>query len=85
MLPSVLQSAVDRSRSLSPHENATRRVKTLEHWISRARDLQADEDALHTSLPESLACILKPKRLLLWKEMMVYYEYPDPAVFEEVL
>jgi len=40
---------------------------------------------LHKSLHPSLKGILAPKRLLLWKEMLEYYQYPDVSVFDEVV
>ena len=85
VLPCVLQKAIQKSRALTPHDLAKGRLETLGMWLERASRLQADESSLHASLPPSLAHILKPKRLMLWKEMLEYYEYPDLGVFDEVV
>ena len=44
-----------------------------------------EEKKLHETLHPSLKSILAPKRLLLWKEMLEYYQYPDVSVFDEVV
>ena len=84
-LPEALQSAVDIVAAHSMYEVAKHRHDTLAYWLSRAKALGTEEAALHESLPESLRSILSPKRLLLWKEMLEFYSYPDVAIFEEVV
>jgi len=66
------------------YEVAKHRHDTLAFWLERAKSLADKETELHESLHESLRDILKPKRLLLWKEMLQFYGYPDLEVFEEV-
>ena len=61
------------------------RVEALKFWLARARALNEAEKSLHESLHPALRDILAPKRLLLWKEMMEYYGYPDCDVFNEVV
>lgn len=85
VLPGALQEAVDFVASHSMYEVAKHRHDTLEYWLSRAKTLNVSEKALHEGLPPSLQSILSPKRLLLWKEMLEFYSYPDVAVFEEVV
>ena len=84
-LPEALQCAVDFVAAHSMYEVAKHRHNTLAYWLSRARALGAEEAALHEGLPGSLQSILAPKRLLLWKEMLEFYSYPDVDVFEEVV
>ena len=67
------------------HVVARHRLSELEHWLERAKALVEDEATLHKSLDPALRGILAPKRLLLWKEMMVHYKYPDCEVFDEVV
>ena len=83
-LPSALQEALDFVTSKSIYEVAKHRHDTLAFWLERAKSLAAQETELHANLHESLKDIIKPKRLLLWKEMLQFYGYPDLEVFEEV-
>ena len=83
-LPSALKEALDFVTSKSIYEVAKHRHDTLAFWLERAKSLAAQETELHENLHESLKDILKPKRLLLWKEMLQFYGYPDLEVFEEV-
>lgn len=83
-LPHVLQEAVNAIASKPAFVLAKERHATLSHWLSRAKTLGPSEKELHDSFPEPLGRILAPKRLLLWKEMLVYYGYPDIEVFDEV-
>lgn len=71
--------------SASLCELANKRLETLKFWVGQAKLLEKDEVALHANLPEHAKCILKPKRLLLWKRMMEFYGYHDTAVFDEVV
>eukprot|EP00435_Cladocopium_sp_Y103_P046499 s2235_g13.t1 len=59
--------------------------ETLAHWLERGKVLVQQEAELHKSLHGDLRAILAPKRLLLWKEMMTHYGYPDVEVFDEVV
>ena len=54
-------------------------------WSARARELEGQEEELKKSMPGHVAGILAPKRLLLWRELMVEFGYPDVGVFEEVV
>ena len=84
-LPTPLQEAVAFIAVNSMYDVARHRHATLTHWLDRAKALHESEKNLHAGLPSSLQSILAPKRLLLWKEMMQHYEYPDCAVFDEVV
>ena len=83
-LPSVLAEAIGFLATNSERRVAELRLAELKHWLERAKERSADESELHKTLPDSVKGILAPKRLLLWKEMMAYYRYPDCGVFEEV-
>ena len=61
------------------------RLKSLKHWLARAKALNGDEEKLHANLSVNFKDILAPKRLLLWKEMLTYHGYPDVEVFDEVV
>ena len=83
-LPAALQEAVDFVSSNTIYEVAKHRHDTLAFWLERAKSLSANETKVHDDLHPSLKRILEPKRLLLWKEMLQFYGYPDQEVFEEV-
>ena len=85
VLPKVLKDAVQLSRHCSPSELAAKRLETLKFWLDKARLLKDDETILHKDLPAPLARILQPKRLLLFKEMLRHYDYPDLEVVEEII
>ena len=84
-LPAALKEAVDMVTSSSVKQITEHRLKALKHWLSRAKALNHDEEKLHEGLPDGLRDILAPKRLLLWKEMLTWYGYPDAGVFDEVV
>jgi len=84
-LPVALDAAVDFLNNNPMHVVARHRLTELERWLDRAKALVEDEDALHKSLDPAMQGILAPKRLLLWKEMMAHYKYPDCEVFDEVV
>ena len=83
-LPAALDSAVKFLCSNPIHVVAKHRLSVLEHWLGRAKELSAREKTLHETLDPSLREILAPKRLLVWKEMMEHFGYPDCAVYDEV-
>lgn len=84
-LPKALGDVLKFLASRSLKEVAKHRSATLNLWLDRSRKLVADEKSLHESLHPSMRGILAPKRLLLWKEMMEHYHYPDVSVFDEVV
>ena len=84
-LPAALDAAVDFINANPMHVVAKHRISVLEHWSGRAKALAANEKALHDALDPALQGILAPKRLLLWKEMMEHFNYPDCKVFDEVV
>ena len=84
-LPTALCEAVKFLALHSERHVADLRLAELKHWLRRAKELSAEESKLHSTLPDPVKGILAPKRLLLWKEMMTHYEYPDCRVFDEVV
>jgi len=84
-LPNALSEAINFVACHSVHEVAQHRLSTLKYWLDRGKALTEAEKDLHNSLHPSIKDILAPKRLLLWKEMLAFYHYPDIAVFDEVV
>lgn len=84
-LPRVLREAVDFVVTHPTRQVAEHRLGELKRWLARAKALTIKEAELHSSLPDTMRGILAPKRLLLWREMLMHYGYPDSEVFCEVV
>ncbi|CAE7216539.1 unnamed protein product [Symbiodinium natans] len=84
-LPQVLKDAVCTHASLSESELCGLRARQFAKWLKLAQDLRSEEEALKASMHKQVATILKPKRLLLWKAMMVEASYDDVSIFDEVI
>ena len=84
-IPQVLQEAIEENARADQAVLARRRTQTLKRWAVSAKQLESEETDLKNKLDPHVAAILKPKRLLLWREMMAELEYPDRAVFDEVV
>lgn len=63
---------------------AKRRISFLDKWTKRAKELEKDEIAFKAWMPVHLQKLLCKKRLLLWKEMLEEYNYPDAGLIDEV-
>jgi len=78
-LPVVLQEAVDAISSKSAFQLAKERHATLSHWVdSQSPQLLLNVVCIAIFL-KRLARYLPQKRLLLWKETLMHYGYPDVA------
>ena len=84
LLPEVLQDAVKTNLSLSSAELAELRAQWFRKWVQRAQALTVQEADFKRSLAPHLQHILRPKRLLLLKEIIDAEGYPDKGVFEEL-
>jgi hypothetical protein len=84
LLPDVLENAVDKNLTLSSAELAKSRAQWFKKWISRAKALSTQEAEFKCNLAPHLQRILRPKRLLLLKEIIEAEGYPDPGVFDEL-
>ena len=84
-LPPHLQRAVDLNKKMSPGDLFNFREEWFQKWEARAEQLKPQEENLKLGLPEHLREILKPKRRLLWKELMQDTQYENQDVFSEVI
>ena len=84
LLPEVLQVAVSKNLSMSSAEMAEVRAQWFKKWILRAKALAEQEAEFKKQLAPHLQHILRPKRLLLLREIIEAEGYPDPGVFEEL-
>ena len=80
LLPSVLEEAVDLNASASVQDLAELRMAWFKRWTSKAQELAPQEKELHNSLPPHRAAVLSGKRILLFRELLEHYNYPDPGV-----
>ena len=83
-LPKPLHEAIMKHVAMGAKEISQYRVDTLREWAHMAAHLQASEKALHKSFPDHVAKILRPKRILLFKELLKRVEYPDLDVVDEI-
>ena len=84
LLPRPLDHAIQMNISESPAELISVRAAWFKKWIARIKELEKDEAAFKTKLPDHLKNILAPKRLLAFREMLQEQNYPDMGVFEEI-
>ena len=80
-LPSPLAHAIEKCSQSKPEALAKERTNLVRQWATRAHALEEEERAFKHSLHPEVAKILAPKRLLLWRELLHQFEYPDPEVF----
>ena len=75
-------AAIQDCKRCTPQGLAKARTATLKQWAVRAKALEEDESRFKLGLHPEVAKILAPKRLLLWKELMSQFSYPDLGVFD---
>ena len=85
LLPKVLKDSIDFNCKNSLGDIVDFRARWFKKWIDRSRKLSNDERILKSKLPDHLAQILAPKRILLWAEMLKEAGYPDLGVIEELI
>ena len=83
-LEECIQQAAFANFRDDPFTLAKTRVDFVKKWSLRARQLQADEDALHAGMPDYLSHVLKGKRLLLLREMMESAGCPDKGLVDDI-
>ena len=84
-IPQVLREAIKENARTDHAVLARKRIQILKRWAVRAKQLESEETDFKNKLDPHVAAILKPKRLLLRRGMMAELEYPDRAVFDEVV
>ena len=85
LVPPVLMEAVFHNFQNGDLSHLPRlRAEWFSKWTARANELKAEELQWKASMPDHIANILKPKRLLLWKEILLDIGYPDADVVSEL-
>ena len=84
VLPHELLKVIEESVNFPPLELAKERLRYMYKWNCRARELEADEEALKKAMDPTVRKAVKNKRILLFKEMLVDCGYPDLDVVSEL-
>lgn len=83
-LPEQVTEVLEQNMSGDILTLAKRRIAFLVKWTKRAKELEQDERNFKLSMPIHLRKLLGRKRLLLWKEMLDEYNYPDTGLIDEM-
>eukprot|EP00435_Cladocopium_sp_Y103_P071320 s60_g37.t1 len=83
-LPAELLQVVDSLVSLGPLEVSKTRLKFFQKWSSRAKDLEIDEEQMRSTMDPVVSSAVAGKRILLFEEMVKFYNYPDLTVVDEL-
>ena len=79
-LEEVTQDAIQHVLQTDPKLLKIQRKTAILKLKILSKKLEAEEERVHQNLPESLRCVLKDKRLLLWKHLLETNGYDDLGV-----
>ena len=86
LVPKILQTAIENNFDRTGlHQLPHNRIQWFARWTERAKQLQQHDAEIKSALPSHAAKILEPKRLALFKEILVELEYPDVGAFDELV
>lgn len=83
-LPAELAKVVDQMFSCSHLEIAKQRLLFFKKRNARAKELQSQEAEMRSNMDPVVETAVQGKRILLFKEMLDFYEYPDKDVVDEL-
>ena len=83
-LPSELVEAVRSNFSLSHLELAKHRLNFFRKWNKRANELKCDEHEMRKGMDPMVERAVSGKKILVFREMLEFYEYPDLGVVDEL-
>ena len=83
MIPKILKESIERNYSKQSVFES--RIEWFKKWTQRANELRSAELELKNTFAEHQAHLLRPKRILLWQEMLKAAAYPDMDVVEELV
>lgn len=84
-LPEELQFAVSQMSKLSACDVARRRADFFAYWSGRAKDLETEEAKLRAGMDKAVNNAVKNKKLVLFDEMLQFYDYPDKGAVRELV
>ena len=79
------RKAVELLLRHGPKETELYRRRTLLKWKLHAKRQEAEEAALHASLPEDVRAVLKGKKLLLLRDMLREAGHPDAGLVTDMI
>ena len=79
-----LVKALSLNTESNLHELVNMRARWFRKWLTRSKEVAAEEKELKSNMPKHLSKILAQKNLILWKEMLIDSGYPDVNIFDEV-
>ena len=80
VVPNELDEAILNLATQPHHVIAKRRSDFFRRWLSRAADLHTQEEQLKASFDQPFASVVRPKRILLFEEMVREYSLADKDV-----
>ena len=84
VLPKPLETALHLNTGSNLHELVDMRARWFRKWLTRSKEVAAEEKELKSNMCKHLSKILAQKNLILWKEMLIDSGYPDVDIFSEV-
>ena len=70
--------------ALPPHVVVKERAQFCKSWTQRCSELEEEERVFHENMEPHLRLVLQGKRLLLLKEMLAAYDYPDKTLVDDI-
>ena len=83
-LPLELAKAVERMLTCNPLELSKQRLFFFKKWNSRAKELCQAELDMRRDMDPAVEKAVRGKKILLFKEMLEHYGYPDVGVVDEL-
>ena len=70
---------------MSPHLVVKERAQFFRFWSQRSKELEAEEKSLHDNLEPHLRHVLQGKKLLVFREMLEFFGYPDKTLVDDII
>ena len=67
-----------------PSVVAKKRVNFFKKYVQRASELSDQEKELRRKMPQHVLKLVGNKRLILWKEILSDYGYPDTNLIDDI-
>ena len=80
VVPDELDEAILNLATQPHHVVVKKRSDFFRRWLSRAADLHSQEEQLKASFDQPFASVVRPKRILLFEEMVREYSLADKDV-----
>jgi hypothetical protein len=69
----------------APHMVVKERAQFFKFWSQRCKELEPEEKKLHENLEPHLRRVLQGKRLLVLKEILASFNYPDKTLVDDIM